>query len=122
MKSGIFNLILGQTVVPPAQISIAEMIMRMVLFLVLLALGGYFFVLLSRRGCFCFRKSASNKRSGDEIKVVSIRILSGKKYLAVIEHFGRRFLLALTGDRVDKLSEWEVCKGETGNDQENLGK
>jgi flagellar biogenesis protein FliO len=83
------------------------MVVRTAIFLSLLALGGYFFVQFHRRGYFCNYKGPS-KASGDEIKVVAIRILSGRKYLTVIEHYGKRFLLALTNDKIEKLSEWNL--------------
>ncbi|MDR2602957.1 MAG: flagellar biosynthetic protein FliO [Puniceicoccales bacterium] len=99
--------ILGEVLATPTQISIASMVVRTAIFLSLLALGGYFFVQFHRRGYFCNYKN-SPKTSCDEIKVVAIRILSGRKYLTVIEHYGKRFLLALTNDKIEKLSEWNL--------------
>ncbi|MDR1528584.1 MAG: flagellar biosynthetic protein FliO [Puniceicoccales bacterium] len=101
------TLILGEALATPAQISIASMVVRTAIFLSLLALGGYFFIQFHRRGYFCNHRN-SQKASHDEIKVVAIRILSGRKYLTVIEHYGKRFLLALTNDRIEKLSEWNL--------------
>ncbi|MDR2779378.1 MAG: flagellar biosynthetic protein FliO [Puniceicoccales bacterium] len=100
-------LILGETLATSSQISIAAMLIRTAIFLSLLALGGYFFVQLHRRGYFCNCKSTPNT-SRDDIKVIAIRILSGKKYLTVIEHYGKRFLLALTNDKIEKLAEWDL--------------
>ncbi|MDR2628515.1 MAG: flagellar biosynthetic protein FliO [Puniceicoccales bacterium] len=99
--------ILGEALATPAQISIASMVVRTVIFLSLLALGGYFFIQFHRRGYFCNYKN-SPKASRDEIKVVAIRILSGRKYLTAVEHYGKRFLLALTNDKIEKLSEWNI--------------
>ncbi|MDR1401706.1 MAG: hypothetical protein LBI81_01980 [Puniceicoccales bacterium] len=103
-------LFLGEALVSPAQISIFEMIVRSAIFLALLALGGYFFVLFHRRGYFTCKKTAG--RDCDDIKIIAIRILCGKKHLTSIEHFGKRFLLLVTNDRVEKLSEWEIQKME----------
>jgi flagellar biogenesis protein FliO len=99
--------ILGEALATPTQISIASMVVRTAIFLSLLALGGYFFVQFYRRGYFCNYKNTP-KASHDEIKVVAIRILNGRKYLTVIEHYGKRFLLALTNDKIEKLSEWNL--------------
>ncbi|MDR2432285.1 MAG: flagellar biosynthetic protein FliO [Puniceicoccales bacterium] len=101
------TLILGEVLATPTQISVASMVVRTAIFLSLLALGGYFFVQFHRRGYFCNYKNSS-KVSCDEIKVVAVRILSGRKYLTVIEHYGKRFLLALTNDKIEKLSEWNL--------------
>ncbi|MDR1413883.1 MAG: flagellar biosynthetic protein FliO [Puniceicoccales bacterium] len=103
-------LFMGEALAAPGQISVFEMVVRTAIFLSLLALGGYFFVLFHRRGYFSCKKSS--ERESDEIKVISIRILTGKKLLTSVEHFGKRFLLAITNDRVEKLAEWEIQKEE----------
>jgi flagellar biogenesis protein FliO len=97
----------GETLATPTQISIESMMVRTAIFLSLLALCGDFFVQFHRRGYFCNYKNTPFVPH-NEIKVVAIRILSGKKYLTVIEHYGKRFLLALTNDRIEKLSEWDL--------------
>ncbi|MDR1173276.1 MAG: flagellar biosynthetic protein FliO [Puniceicoccales bacterium] len=101
------TLVLGEILATPTQISIVSMVVRTAIFLSLLALGGYFFVQFHKRGYFCNYKNTP-KASRDEIKVVAIRILSGRKYLTVVEHYGKRFLLALTNDKIEKLSEWSL--------------
>ncbi|MDR1433067.1 MAG: flagellar biosynthetic protein FliO [Puniceicoccales bacterium] len=102
----------GEVLASPAQIGIAEIIVRTAIFLALLALGGYFFVLFHRRGYFCGCGNAARKRDCDDIKIIATRMLGGKKYLTVVEHFGKRFFLAATNDRIEKLSEWDIEKSE----------
>jgi flagellar biogenesis protein FliO len=92
---------------PVGQMGVAETIVCTLIFLALLAFGGYFFVLFHRRGYFGRHMASGVASSTDEIRVISIRIMGGKKYLAVVEHLDRRFLLALTHDKVDKISEWD---------------
>ncbi|MDR1891227.1 MAG: flagellar biosynthetic protein FliO [Puniceicoccales bacterium] len=99
--------ILGEALATPVQISTLAMVVRTAIFLALLALGGYFFVQFHRRGYFGNCKNRPNT-SRDEIKVVAIRILGGKKHLTAIEHYGKRFLLALTNDKIEKLAEWNL--------------
>jgi flagellar biogenesis protein FliO len=102
--------ILGEAAASAAQVSVADTVIRTLVFLALLALGGYFFVLFHRRGYFANQKSTAANRGADEIRIVAVRLLNGRKYLAVVEHFGRRFLLALTNDKIDKISEWDTVE------------
>ncbi|MDR3144444.1 MAG: flagellar biosynthetic protein FliO [Puniceicoccales bacterium] len=91
------------------QTVILETIARTVIFLALLAFLGYLFVILHRRRRM--RNGTVGTRSRDEIIVVATRSMGGRKYLVAIEHRGRRFLLSLNGDRIEKLSQWEIGDG-----------
>jgi flagellar biogenesis protein FliO len=108
MMKFIFAAILSEATASPVQIGIAETVVRMAIFLALLALGGYFFVLFHRRGYFGNTLASPLKRVGDEIQIIAMRPIGGKKLLTVVEHRGRRFLLALTNDSVCKISEWDI--------------
>jgi flagellar biogenesis protein FliO len=105
--------LIGEVLASPAQIGVAEMVVRTVLFLMLLALGGYFFVLFHRRGYFRQGAGGNARDRADDIRIVALRPMATKKYLVAVEHGDRRFLLALTGDRVVKLAEWEMGNGQT---------
>jgi hypothetical protein len=111
--------LIGDTLASPTQVSVAEMVVRTVLFLMLLALGGYFFVLFHRRGYFCQRTGAGTRAVANDIRIVSMRPVVARKYLAAVEHLGRRFLLAFTNDGVVKLAEWEMDGKNNGTGSED---
>lgn len=87
----------------------AEMIVRIVMFLLVLSVCGGIIVMLSRRGRFSFGNIVPDK---DNIRVVSTRNLGGRKMLVAVEHMGTHFLLVVTPEDIKKLSEWPVVAVE----------
>ena len=80
-----------------------DMIVRSVIFLLLLALGGYLFVQLYRQRPFA--KDEKNNKTHDII-VKSVRIVGHKKSLMLIECNGKRILIGLSDNSISKLTEW----------------
>jgi hypothetical protein len=103
--------IVGEIAAAQAQCGVAEAVVNALLFLILLAVGGYLFVFFFKRSRFGGHLAPSARRNGDEIKVIALRVI-GRKCLVVVEHFGRRFLLAMVSDGVVKVSEWEISGDE----------
>jgi hypothetical protein len=108
---------LGEALAPASSTGVMDMLVRTAVFLFLLGAGGYFFVFFHRRGYFGSGKDTDNKSCHDGIRVVSMRILSGRKYLVVVEHFNRRFLLAVANDKIESLSLWDM-DGQDGHPRE----
>ncbi len=87
----------------------AEMIVRIVMFLVVLSICGGIIVMLSRRGRLSFGNVVPDK---DSIRIVSTRNLGGRRMLVAVEHMGTHFLLVVTPEDIKKLSEWPVVAVE----------
>lgn len=87
----------------------SEMIVRVIMFLIVLSICGGIVVMLSRRGHFSLSSSVSDK---DNIRVVSMRSLGGRKLLVAIEHMKTHFLIIVTQDDVKKIAEWPVVSNE----------
>ena len=83
----------------------AEMIVRIVMFLLVLSVCGGIIVMLSRRGRLSFGNIVSEK---DSIRIVSTRSLGGRKMLVAIEHMGTHFLLVVTPEDIKNLAEWPI--------------
>ena len=93
-------------ITPPSTV---DMVIKSVLFLLFLALGGYFFVLFHRKGYFKMTNEPSSKRLHEnDIKIVAMRVISGKRCLISVEHFGKRILILSHPTQSIKLSEWTL--------------
>ena len=94
-----------------------EMATKSLIFLVLLGIGGYLFVVYFKR-CKSLRSVCVSKFfNKNDINVISMRHLAGRTYMVAIEHFGKRFLLAVSDSKVEKISEWETKCDEQHNSQ-----
>lgn len=79
-----------------------ESIVRVVIFLVLLALGGYFFVLFRKKSWFMAPKEAA---TNDTLQIVSRLALGGRCCLAVVRCNGQKFLVGITSSSITAIGE-----------------
>ena len=113
MDPTVFKIFKILGIVSASHMEIAEMVIRIIIFLALLALGGYFFVLFHRRGYFSSARGVLEKGNRDGKKIIAPRIMTRTKYHTANDQIGKRLLLAVSHDRIEKLSEWEA-EGEDG--------
>ncbi|UPA28147.1 MAG: flagellar biosynthetic protein FliO [Verrucomicrobiota bacterium] len=91
-------------------------IVKAVIFLVLLALGGYFFVLFRRRNWFL---TAEHKDKGpDTLQVVRQLPIGGRSSLAIIRCNQQKFLIGVSPSGITAIGELQA----TPTDSASFGK
>jgi flagellar biogenesis protein FliO len=82
-----------------------EEIAKSVIFIILLALGGYFFVLFRKKGWF-FPQMTSGDRSNPHHLCVTERLaVGGRHYIAVIQCNEQKFLVGISPTSITSLGE-----------------
>ena len=87
-----------------AELSSFQMMVRTIVFLFLLSLGGYIFINFFRNGSLFVRK----ENTGDDcdVTVKAVKIIGHKKSVILLECAEKRILLGVADNTITKLSEW----------------
>jgi flagellar biogenesis protein FliO len=80
-------------------------LIKSVIFITLLALGGYFFVLFRRKGWFFQSMIGGNRSSPDQLCVTERLSVGGRHYIAVIRCNGQKFLVGVSPTSITSLGE-----------------
>ena len=78
-----------------------EDVVKIVIFLVLFALGGYFFVIFRRRNWFV----PGHEDSRDSLKITQRMGIGGRGFLAVVQCDRQRFLIGVTPSGIFRIGE-----------------
>ena len=81
-----------------------EMVIKSVIFLVLLALGGYFFVIFRKKNWF-FSNSGVPLDDKDTLQVTQRISVGGRGFLAVVRCGCQRFLVGVTPSGISRIGE-----------------
>lgn len=84
-----------------------ESVVKVIIFLVLLALGGYFFVLFRKKSWFMAPKETA---TNDTLQIVSRLALGGRCCLAVVRCNGQKFLVGITSSSITAIGELQSIK------------
>ncbi|MDR2201083.1 MAG: flagellar biosynthetic protein FliO [Puniceicoccales bacterium] len=80
-----------------------EIVVKSVIFLLLLALGGYFFVYFRKRG-WLFPVGKGTFRSSD-LQIQERLPIGGRHYIAIIHCDGQRFLVGISPNSITSIGE-----------------
>jgi flagellar biogenesis protein FliO len=80
-----------------------EEVVKSVVFVILLALGGYFFVLFRRKGWFFPQATKGNRPSTDHLCVTERLAIGGRHYIAVIQCNEQKFLVGISPTSITSL-------------------
>jgi flagellar biogenesis protein FliO len=72
-----------------------EAFVKAVIFVILLALGGYFFVLFRRKGWF-FPQRIDGAAGANDLRVTERLSVGGRHYIAVVRCNGQEFLIGIS--------------------------
>ncbi|MDR0418360.1 MAG: flagellar biosynthetic protein FliO [Puniceicoccales bacterium] len=87
-----------------------EEIVKSVIFLILLALGGYFFLFFRKKHWFVVAKDSQNL-SADSVQVISRLPIGSRQYLAVVRCNQQKFLIGVSSSVVTSIGEIRSVKG-----------
>ncbi|MDR1256053.1 MAG: flagellar biosynthetic protein FliO [Puniceicoccales bacterium] len=90
--------------------SFVQSLLTVVIFLSILAAGGYIIVRFCKYGGFTRDCSAVDETK--KIRILDNKILYGRKYITLVECAGKRLLILVNRDNAVKLSEWEIGANE----------
>jgi flagellar biogenesis protein FliO len=82
-----------------------EEIVKSTIFIILLALGGYFFVLFRRKGWFFPQMVNSDRVDSDRLQITGRLSLGGRHYIAVVRCNGQKFLVGVSSNSLTSLGE-----------------
>jgi flagellar biogenesis protein FliO len=82
-----------------------EEIIRSVVFITLLALGGYFFVLFRRKGWFFPQIAVDDRSRLDHLCVMGRLSVGGRHYVAIIRCNEQKFLVGISPTSITSLGE-----------------
>lgn len=88
-----------------------EDVVKIVIFLVLFALGGYFFVIFRRRNWFVPGHDTKDGRS--ELQITQRMGIGGRGFLAVVQCDRQRFLIGVTPSGIFRIGELSGESQET---------
>jgi flagellar biogenesis protein FliO len=80
-----------------------EIIVKSVIFLVLLALGGYFFVCFRKRGWFFHGGEGDTHSSG--LRIRERIAVGGRHYIAIVDCDGQKFLIGISPTSITSIGE-----------------
>jgi flagellar biogenesis protein FliO len=80
-----------------------EEIVKSVVFIALLALGGYFFVLFRRKGWFFPQVTNGDRSAPDHLCVTERLSVGGRHYVAVIQCNEQKFLVGISPTSITSL-------------------
>ncbi|MDR1590627.1 MAG: flagellar biosynthetic protein FliO [Puniceicoccales bacterium] len=80
-----------------------EEVVKSVVFIVLLALGGYFFVLFRRKGWFFPQVPNGDRSHPDHLCVTERLSVGGRHYVAIIQCNGQKFLVGISPNSITSL-------------------
>jgi flagellar biogenesis protein FliO len=101
-----------------------EEIVKSVVFIILLALGGYFFVLFRRKGWFFPQVANGDHSNPDHLCVIERLSVGGRHYIAVIQCNGQKFLVGVSPTSITSLGVLRPYRRENTNRfrNENFGR
>jgi flagellar biogenesis protein FliO len=94
---------------------VLEEIVKSVVFIALLALGGYFFVLFRRKGWFFPQMASGDRSSHDHLCVTDRLSIGGRHYVAVIQCNGQKFLIGVSPNSITSLGVLRPYRRENTN-------
>jgi flagellar biogenesis protein FliO len=80
-----------------------EAFAKSVIFVILLALGGYFFMLFRKKGWFFPQKVGSDGASPSDLRVTERLSIGGRHYIAVVRCNGQEFLIGISPTSITAL-------------------
>ncbi|MDR0590460.1 MAG: flagellar biosynthetic protein FliO [Puniceicoccales bacterium] len=80
-----------------------EAFAKSVIFVILLALGGYFFMLFRKKGWFFPQKMAGDGASPSDLRVTERLSIGGRHYIAVVRCNGQEFLIGISPTSITAL-------------------
>jgi flagellar biogenesis protein FliO len=80
-----------------------EAFAKSVIFVVLLALGGYFFMLFRKKGWFFPHKVGGNGANPSDLQVTERLSIGGRHYIAVVRCNGQEFLVGISPTSITAL-------------------
>ncbi|MDR2813021.1 MAG: flagellar biosynthetic protein FliO [Puniceicoccales bacterium] len=92
-----------------------EEIVKSVIFIVLLALGGYFFVLFRKKGWFFPQVIRDNHSDPDRLCVTERLSVGGRHHIAVIRCNGQKFLVGISPTSITSLGTLRPCRRENAD-------
>jgi flagellar biogenesis protein FliO len=92
-----------------------EAFAKSVIFIVLLALGGYFFVLFRRKGWFFPQRVGSDGANPHGLRVMERLSIGGRHYIAVVRCKGQEFLIGVSPASITSLGELRSGRHGEGN-------
>ncbi|MDR3317292.1 MAG: flagellar biosynthetic protein FliO [Puniceicoccales bacterium] len=82
-----------------------EAFFKSVIFLILLALGGYFFVLFRKKGWFFPQQIGKENINRDNLCVTERLSIGGRHYIAVIQCNEQKFLVGISPSSITSLGK-----------------
>ncbi|MDR1303377.1 MAG: flagellar biosynthetic protein FliO [Puniceicoccales bacterium] len=80
-----------------------EAFTKSVIFVILLALGGYFFMLFRKKGWFFPQKVSGGGASPGDLRVTERLSIGGRHYIAVVQCNGQEFLIGISPTSITAL-------------------
>jgi flagellar biogenesis protein FliO len=81
-----------------------ESVVKSIIFLILLALGGYFFVIFRRRNWFMAPKNSKDVDT-NALQIINRLSIGGRHWLAVIRYSDQKFLIGISPTAITTIGE-----------------
>ncbi|MDR2806542.1 MAG: flagellar biosynthetic protein FliO [Puniceicoccales bacterium] len=89
-------------------------VIKAIIFLILLALGGYFFVLFQKKGWFFPQKVGGQCLKRDDLNITGRLSIGGRHYIAVVQCNERKFLIGVSPNSMISMGELKSsCETES---------
>ena len=88
-----------------AEISLMPAVLKTVIFLITIGIGGYILVMFRRYGFFGIPNNNEKKPSKERIKIVDTKLLGSGKYLSIVEYAGKKVMVAVNKGDIRKICD-----------------